>query len=68
MVKNPPANTGDTGDRGSNPGLGQSPGEGNGNPLQILLPGESHEHRRLAGYTPWSCKESDSIKPPPSRS
>ena len=39
MVKNPPANTGDTGDRGSIPGLGQSPGEGNGNPLQILLPG-----------------------------
>ena len=31
MVKNPPANAGDP---GSIPGLGQSPGEGNGNPLQ----------------------------------
>ena len=31
MVKNPPANTGDT---GSIPGLGRFPGEGNGNPLQ----------------------------------
>ena len=31
MVKNPPANAGDT---GSVPGLGRSPGEGNGNPLQ----------------------------------
>ena len=31
MVKNPPANAGDT---GSILGLGRSPGEGNGNPLQ----------------------------------
>ena len=28
------ANAGDLGDRGSVPGLGRSPGEGNGNPLQ----------------------------------
>ena len=34
MVKNPPANTGDTGDAGSPPGLGRSPVGGNGNPLQ----------------------------------
>ena len=34
MVKNPPANAGDTGDRGLIPGLGRSPGGGNGNPLQ----------------------------------
>ena len=31
VVKNPPANTGDA---GLIPGLGRSPGEGNGNPLQ----------------------------------
>ena len=31
MVKDPPANAGDT---GSTPGWGRSPGEGNGNPLQ----------------------------------
>ena len=31
MVKNPPANTGDA---GSIPGSGRSPGEGNGNTLQ----------------------------------
>ena len=31
MVKNPPANAGDV---GSIPGLGRSPGEDNGNPLQ----------------------------------
>ena len=34
MVKNPPANAGDVRDTGSIPGLGRSPGEGNGNPLQ----------------------------------
>ena len=34
MAKNPPANAGDSGDVGSIPGLGRSPGGGNGNPLQ----------------------------------
>ena len=34
VVKNPPANTGDTRDMGSIPGLGRSPGGGHGNSLQ----------------------------------
>ena len=34
VVKNPPASAEDTGDAGSIPGLGKSPGGGNGNPLQ----------------------------------
>ena len=34
MVKNLPANAGDTEDTGLIPGSGKSPGEGNGNPLQ----------------------------------
>ena len=34
VIKNPSANAGDTGDSGSIPGLGRSPGEGNSNPLQ----------------------------------
>ena len=34
VVKNPPANAGDTGDVGSIPGWGRSWGEGNGNSLQ----------------------------------
>ena len=34
MVKNLTANAGDEGVLGSIPGLGRSPGEGNGNPLQ----------------------------------
>jgi len=34
VVKNVPANAGDTGDMGLIPGLGRSPGVGNGNRLQ----------------------------------
>jgi len=34
VVKNSPEE--DTGDSGSTPGLGRSPGEGNGNPLQYF--------------------------------
>ena len=33
LVKNPPADAGDTSDASSIPGSGRSPGEGNGNPL-----------------------------------
>ena len=31
-------------------------------PTPVLLPGEFHGQRRLAGYCPWSHKESDTIK------
>ena len=34
VVRNPPANAGDIRDAGLIPGLGRSPSEGNGNPLQ----------------------------------
>ena len=34
MLKNLPANAGNVRDAGSIPGLGRSPGAGNGNPLQ----------------------------------
>ena len=43
------------------PGLGRSPGEGNGNPHQIFLPGESHGQRSLAGYSPWGGKDLDTV-------
>ena len=36
MVKNLPAKARDTEDVGSIPGLGRSPGEGHGNPLQYF--------------------------------
>ena len=36
MIKNPLANAGDTGDVGSIPGLGRSPGVADDNPLQYF--------------------------------
>ena len=46
-VKNPPANAGDT---GLIPGLGRSPGEGNGKALQDSCPGNPMDRRSLVGY------------------
>ena len=62
QVKSMPANVGDIRDPGSIPGSGRSPGGGNGNPVQLFLPGEFHGQRSLAGYGPWSHKESDMTK------
>ena len=58
MVKKLSANARDAGDPGSVPGLGRSPGEGNGNPLQYYCLGKPME-RGLAGYSSWGHKESD---------
>ena len=54
VVKNLPANAGDT---GLIPGWGRAPREGNGSPLQYSCLGKSHGQRSLAGYSPWGCKE-----------
>ena len=43
---------------GSIPESGRSPGGGNG----VLLSGKFHGQRRLAGYSPWHCRESDMTK------
>ena len=40
VIQNPPAGAGDIRDAGLVPGLGRSPGGGNGNPLQLFLPGK----------------------------
>ena len=40
-VKNPPDNAGDVGDAALIPGLGRSPGQGNGNPLQYSCLGNA---------------------------
>ena len=45
------------GDPGSIPGLGRSPGEGNGNPLQYSCLEKSHGLRSLLGCSPWGHKE-----------
>ena len=57
MVKNPPVSAGDTEDVASIPGLGRSPGVGNSNLLQYSC--LRNEQRRLAAYSPYSHKESD---------
>ena len=62
VVNNLPANAGVSGDASFIPGSGRSPGGGNGNPLQILLPGESHGQRSLVGYSPKGRKESDTTE------
>ena len=51
-----------SGDLGSTPGSGRSPGEGKWQPTLILLPGESHAGRSLVGYSPWGRKQSDTTE------
>ena len=51
VVKNLPANAGDIRHVGLIPGLGRSPGEGHGNPLQYSCL-ENPMDRGLAGYGP----------------
>ena len=58
-VKYLPANAGDL---SSVPGLGRSPGEGNGNPHQYSCLENPHGQRSLAGYSPWGHKESDTTE------
>ena len=60
MVKNLPANARDVGDAGSIPGLGRSPGVGNGNLLQYSCLENSIDRGNWQGtYSPWDLKESD---------
>ena len=59
VVKNPPANTGNM---GSIPVLGRSPGEWHDNPLQYSSLENPHGQRSLEGYGPWGHKESDTTE------
>ena len=52
VVKNPPANAGDS---GSIPGWGRSL-EKEMTPHSSILVGKSNGQRSLAGYSPWDCK------------
>ena len=58
MVKNLPASARDIKDMDLIPGLGRSPGVGQGNPLQYSCL-ESHGQRRQSGYSPEGHKEPD---------
>ena len=59
MVKNPPANAGDT---GSVPGSGRSPEGGNDKPLQYSGLENSMDRGAWRAYSPWSHKESDTTE------
>ena len=59
MVKNSPANAGDTGDTGSIPRVGKIPWRRAWQPTPLFLPGESYGQRSLAGHSPKSRKKSD---------
>ena len=54
VVKNPPANAGDAGDRFDS-WIGKTP-------TPVLLPGKSRGQRSLAGYSPWGHKELDTTE------
>ena len=62
MVKNLPANAGDT---GSIPGAGRTPGEGHDNPFEYSCLKNAWwatvrgGQRSLVGYSSWSAKEPD---------
>ena len=47
------------GDLGSIPGLGRSPEEGNGNPLQDYCLEDPIDRGAWLGYSPWGHKELD---------
>ena len=46
-------------DMGSIPGLGRSPGVGNGTPLQCSCLENSMDRGALRAHSPWGCKELD---------
>ena len=51
-----------TEDRCSVPGLGRSPGERNDYPLQYSCLENSMDRGTWLGYSPWGCKDLDTIK------
>ena len=62
MVKNLPANAGDTSDVGSVPELGRIPVGRHGNTLQYSCLENPHGQRSLVGYSPWGRKELDTAE------
>ena len=62
VVKNFPANAGDAGERGFDPCVRNILWGRACQPTPVLLPGESHGQRSLTGYSPWGCKELNTIE------
>ena len=59
MGKETACNAGDDRDMQLITGSGRFPWRKAWQPTPVLLLGESHGQRRLEGYSPWGCKESD---------
>ena len=62
MVQNLPANTGDARDAGLIPGLGRSPGGGNGNPLQYSCLENTMDRGAWWATVHWVADESDTME------
>ena len=60
VAKNPPVDAGDARDVGLIPGLGRSWEGGHGNPFQYS--NRDNPMDRVAGYSLWGCKESDTTE------
>ena len=56
VVKNSPANAGDTRDAGLIPWVWKMPWRRTWQPTPVFLPGESQGQRSLADYSPWGHK------------
>ena len=56
-----PANAGDM-RHGLSPWVRKIPCRRAWQPIPVFLLGESHGKRRLVGYSPWGCKESDTTE------
>ena len=50
------------GDLSSIPGWGRFPWRRKWQPTSVLLPGKPHGWRSLVGYSPWNCKDSDTME------
>ena len=57
VERNPSVNAGDAGSIPVSPA--RCPGDGNGYPTPVFLPGKSHRQRSLVGYSPRARKDSD---------
>ena len=64
VVKNLPANAGDSRDVGLIPRVRKIPWRRKWQPAPLFLPGESHGQWSLVGYSPWGRKESNMTEQP----
>ena len=62
VVKNLPSNAGHANHASSIPGLGRSPGAGNGNPLHYPYLENSINREAWLGYSPCGSKELDTTE------